>query len=242
MNGLYTSSGVENKNDLWKRYGYLVRQEALRLQVRLPASVELDDLIQAGSLGFLSAVDGFDPKKGVAISAYIIQRVRWALMDELRERDWVPRRVRTRAREISAVIQKLEQQQSGVVGELDIANEMGVSINEYHEMLNDTNVSQIYSLDELQEELSDAFEIPDLAHERLNPIHDVLQKNMAELISDEIKALPVREQLLLSLYYQQELNMREVASLLDLTETRVSQLHSQAIKRLRARLDARQAL
>ena len=241
MNGIYTSSGVENKNDLWKRYGHLVRQEALRLQVRLPASVELDDLIQAGSLGFLSAIDSFDPKKGVAISAYIIQRVRWALMDELRERDWVPRRVRTHAREMAAVIQRLEQQTGAAAEEKEIAREMGISLQEYHAMLHDTNLSQIYSLDELQEEFADAFEKPEAEHEQLNPLHGLLQRMMAWRGTEEIKFLPPREQLLLSLYYQQELNMREVASLLDLTETRVSQLHSQAIKRLRARLDAREA-
>ncbi|MCL0311449.1 sigma factor, partial [Escherichia coli] len=94
---------------------------------RLPASVELDDLIQAGSIGFLSAVDSFDPKKGVTLTAWITQRVKWALLDELRERDWVPRRVRTHTREIVAIIQQIEQEKGGEATEAEIAERMGVS-------------------------------------------------------------------------------------------------------------------
>lgn len=100
MDGIYTAEGLENKTALWSKYHFIVRQEALRLHKRLPANVELDDLIQAGSMGFLSAIDSFDPKKGVALNAWISQRVKWALMDELRESDWVPRRVRSHSREI----------------------------------------------------------------------------------------------------------------------------------------------
>lgn len=238
MNGIYTSDGVGSKNDLWTKYGYLVRNESLRFQVRLPASVELDDLIQAGAIGLINAIENFDPKKGVALKAWIIQCIRWALIDELRERDWVPRRIRTNAREISKVIQRIEQENGGVATEAEVATSMGVSIGEYQHMLAESNISQIYSLDELQEELSDSFEKIDDEQKNLDPLNSVLRKNLTHKISQAIKFLPEREQLLLSLYYQQELNMKEVAELLQLTETRVSQLHSQAIKRLQARVDS----
>jgi RNA polymerase sigma factor for flagellar operon FliA len=237
VSGIYTSEGIEDKTGLWSRYKYIVRQEALRLQKRLPASVELDDLIQAGALGFLSAIDQFDPKKGVSLSAWISQRVRWALMDELRERDWVPRRIRTQAREMARVIHKIEQEKNGSASEADIAERMDVSLKEFQHLLAETNVSQIYSLDELQEQYADAYENIDDSHERLNPLNDTVQENLLDKISEHVAYIPEREQRILQLYYQQDLNMKEIGLVLGLTETRVSQLHSLAIKRLRARMD-----
>ncbi|NIY48685.1 RNA polymerase sigma factor FliA [Cedecea colo] len=236
MNGIYNPNGVADKNELWMKYSSLVRHEALRLQARLPASVDLDDLIQAGSVGLLAAIDDFDPGKGITLGNYITQRVRWALLDELRERDWVPRRVRRNAREIVAVIQKIEQSTGMAASENDVAAAMGITIREYQQMLADTNSSQLFSLEELQEESADGFEQPDAQHEKLNPLNNLMIKKLISQISVEISALPEREQLLLNLYYQQELNMKEVGVLLGITETRVSQLHSHAIKRLRARL------
>lgn len=238
MNGIYTHDGVVQKDELWPKYGFLVRHEALRLQARLPASVELDDLIQAGAIGLLTTIDHFDPKKGIGLSTYITQRIRWAMLDELRERDWVPRRVRSNGREIAATIQRIEQESGQVATEAEVAASMGVTLREYQQMLADTNTSQLYSLDELQEEFSDSVEQPDIQNEMLNPLHEIMKGNLTKQISREIKALPEREQLLLNLYYQQELNMKEISVLLDITETRVSQLHSQAIKRLRVRMDA----
>lgn len=236
VNELYTPEGMVDKNALWKKYGFLVRHEALRLQVRLPTSVELDDLIQAGAIALLNAIDHYDPKKGIVFSTYITQRIRWALIDELRERDWVPRRIRSNAREIAAVIHRVEQATGKAAKEADVAAEMKVTISEYRQMLAESNISQICSLDELQEELADRFEQPDAQHEKLNPLNEITQLRLVRKIGDEIKALPEREQTLLNLYYQQELNMKEVGEILGITETRVSQLHSQAIKRLRSRL------
>lgn len=238
MNGIYTHDGVVQKDELWLKYRYLVRHEALRLQVRLPPCVELDDLIQAGAIGMLTAIDQYDPKKGIGMSTYVTQRVRWAMIDELRDRDWVPRRVRSNAREISAAIQKIEQENGGIAGEAEVAACMGVPLEEYQQMLVDTNSSQFYSLEELQEEFTGDIEQPGTQHEMLNPLHDLMKGKLAKQVSLVIKELPEREQVLLNLYYQQELNMKEVGIILGITETRVSQLHSQAIKRIRARMDA----
>ncbi len=237
MSGIYTSEGIEDKTDLWSKYKHIVRQEALRLQKRLPASVDLDDLIQAGALGFLGAVDSFDPKKGVTLSAWITQRVRWSLIDELRERDWVPRRVRTHAREIVAVIQKIEQEAGSEASETDIAQRLGVTLKDVQQMLADTNISLVYSLDELQEQFADSYEAVDDKTESLNPIHSAIQGDLIEKISEHISVIPEREQRILQFYYQQDLNMKEIGLVLGLTETRVSQLHSLALKRLRARMD-----
>ncbi|POT54793.1 RNA polymerase sigma factor FliA [Citrobacter amalonaticus] len=238
MDGLYTPGGVVDKNEVWARYSPLVRHEALRLQLRVPASVDLDDLIQAGAIGLLGAIDDFDPSKGIVLSKYITQRVRWALIDELRERDWVPRRVRSNAREISAVIQRLEQSLGRAATEAEVAEAMNITLEEYQQMLADTNTSQIYSLDELQEESPEGIEQSDEQNTKLDPLNSLMMKKLLKQVSHEIGMLPEREQMLLNLYYQQELNMKEIGILLNVTETRVSQIHSQAIKRLRARLDA----
>jgi RNA polymerase sigma factor for flagellar operon FliA len=237
MDGLYTASGLNDKNELWLTYHYLVRQEVLRLQKRLPVSVEFDDLIQAGSIGFIAAVDSYDAKKGFTLSAWITQRVRWALIDELRERDWVPRRVRTHSREISAVIQIMEQEQGASASERDIANRMGVSLRDFQQMLADNNYSQLYSMDELQEHYADLWEQVDEEHTLLNPLHHSIQGDLMERIADYIRYIPDRERRILYFYYHYDLNMREIALILDITETRVSQLHSLAIKRLRSRMD-----
>lgn len=238
MDGIYTSGGIEDKTALWVKYKHIARQEALRLHKRLPASVELDDLIQAASLGFLSAIDSFDPKKGVTLSAYLSQKIRWSLMDELRERDWVPRRVRKDAREMTAMIQQIEQEKGGEATEADIAERMDVTVQELQQMLADTNSSQVYSLDELQEQFADAYERVDEEHELLNPLNQAMQDNLIGKIGAHISMIPEREQRILQLYYQQDLNMKEIGLVFGVTETRVSQLHSLAIKRIRARMDA----
>lgn len=238
MDGIYTAEGLEDKSVVWSRYHYLVRQEALRLHKRLPASVELDDLIQAGSIGFLSAVESFDPKKGVTLTAWITQRVKWALLDELRESDWVPRRVRTHTREIVAIIQQIEQKKGGEATEAEIAERMGVSLQEFQQMLADNNTSQMYSVDELQENYSDSWETSSDAHEQLNPLNDTIKENLIVHIAEHIQFIPEREQQLLQLYYLQDVNMKEIGLILGVTETRVSQLHSLAIKRLRSRMES----
>lgn len=237
MDGIYTAEGLEDKAALWSKFHSIVRQEALRLQKRLPASVELDDLIQAGAMGFLGAIENFDPKKGVTLSAWITQRVRWSLLDELRERDWVPRRVRTHTREISAIIQQIEQEKGREATESDIAERMGVSLKEFQQMLADNNSSQMYSMDELQENFADVWENNGEENAALNPVNDAIQQNLIENISEHIRLIPEREQRILQLYYQQDLNMKEIGLVLGITETRVSQLHSLAIKRLRSRMD-----
>ncbi|HCT3325398.1 TPA: RNA polymerase sigma factor FliA [Enterobacter cloacae] len=238
MDGIYTAEGLENKSVVWSKYHYLVRQEALRLHKRLPASVELDDLIQAGSIGFLSAVESFDPKKGVTLTAWIAQRVKWALLDELRESDWVPRRVRTHTREIVALIQQIEQEKGGEATEAEIAERMGVSLQEFQQMLADNNASQMYSVDELQENYADSWETNGDENEQLNPLNDAIKENLIERIAEHIQYIHEREQVLLQLYYLQDLNMKEIGLVLGITETRVSQLHSLAVKRLRSRMES----
>lgn len=236
MSDLYTASGVIDKNSLWQRYVPLVRHEALRLQVRLPASVELDDLLQAGGIGLLNAVERFDAMQGTAFTTYAVQRIRGAMLDELRSRDWVPRSVRRNAREVSQAMHHAEQRLGRPPSEGEVAQALDIPIEEYRQILMDTNSSQLFSYDEWREEHGDTAEALMEGHEEANPLHHLLEGNLRQRVMDAIDALPEREKMVLTLYYQEELNLKEIGAVLEVGESRVSQLHSQAIKRLRARL------
>ena len=228
MNSLYTAEGVMDKHSLWQRYVPLVRHEALRLQVRLPASVELDDLLQAGGIGLLNAVERYD--------ALQVQRIRGAMLDELRSRDWVPRSVRRNAREVAQAIGQLEQELGRNATETEVAERLGIDIADYRQMLLDTNNSQLFSYDEWREEHGDSIELVTDDHQRENPLQQLLDSNLRQRVMEAIETLPEREKLVLTLYYQEELNLKEIGAVLEVGESRVSQLHSQAIKRLRTKL------
>lgn len=225
-----------DKHSLWQRYIPLVRHEALRLQVRLPANVELDDLLQAGGIGLLNAVERFDALQGTAFTTYAVQRIRGAMLDELRSRDWAPRSVRRNAREVSQAISLLEQRLGRHASETEVAQQLGVSIEEYRQMLLDTNNSQLFSWDEWRDEYGDSIEPVTDEMQRDNPLHLLMESSLRQRVMEAIEALPEREQLVLTLYYQEALNLKEIGAVLEVGESRVSQLHSQAIKRLRAKL------
>nr|P52621.1 RecName: Full=RNA polymerase sigma factor FliA; AltName: Full=RNA polymerase sigma factor for flagellar operon; AltName: Full=Sigma F; AltName: Full=Sigma-28 [Yersinia enterocolitica]AAC43394.1 FliA [Yersinia enterocolitica (type O:9)] len=226
-----------DKNSLWQRYVPLVRHEALRLQVRLPASVELDDLLQAGGIGLLNAVERYDRLQGTAFTTYAVQRIRGAMLDELRSRDWAPRSVRRNAREVASAMQKVEQRLGRPATEQEVAQNLDIDLTEYRQILLDTNNSQLFSYDEWREEHGESVEPMLEGHEDANPLQHLLEGNLRQRVIEAIEALPEREKMVLTLYYQEELNLKEIGAVLEVGESRVSQLHSQAIKRLRARLN-----
>ncbi|AWK44501.1 FliA/WhiG family RNA polymerase sigma factor [Photorhabdus laumondii subsp. laumondii] len=237
MSDLYTAEGVMDKNSLWKRYVPLVRHEALRLQVRLPACVELDDLLQAGGIGLLNAVERFDSLQGTAFTTYAVQRIRGAMLDELRSRDWAPRSVRRNAREVTHIIRKLEQDLGRPASEQEVAKELKIDLVEYRQILLDTNNSQLFSYDEWHEMHGESCEpVIEEGHET-NPLQQLLESDVRQRVIEAIDSLPEREKMVLTLYYQEELNLKEIGAVLEVGESRISQLHSQAIKRLRARLN-----
>ncbi|AIN20412.1 RNA polymerase sigma factor, FliA/WhiG family protein [Yersinia rochesterensis] len=237
MSDLYTAEGVMDKNSLWQRYVPLVRHEALRLQVRLPASVELDDLLQAGGIGLLNAVERYDALQGTAFTTYAVQRIRGAMLDELRSRDWAPRSVRRNAREVASAMQKVEQRLGRPATEQEVAQLLDIDLAEYRQILLDTNNSQLFSYDEWREEQGESVEPMLEGHEDANPLQHLLEGNLRQRVIEAIEALPEREKMVLTLYYQEELNLKEIGAVLEVGESRVSQLHSQAIKRLRSRLN-----
>jgi len=158
------------------------------------------------------------------------------MLDELRSRDWVPRSVRRHAREVAQVMRQLEQRYGRPASETEVAQTLNISLDEYRQILLDTNNSQLFSYDEWREEHGESAEPMLEGHEEANPLHHLLEGSLRQRVIDAIEALPEREKMVLTLYYQEELNLKEIGAVLDVGDSRVSQLHSQAIKRLRARL------
>tara|TARA_R110000824_G_scaffold222202_1_gene409756 strand:- start:175194 stop:175895 length:702 start_codon:yes stop_codon:yes gene_type:complete len=229
---MYTAQGRIKQSELLTQYMPLVRRQALTLQVRLPASIELDDLIQAGMVGLLEALGRFDATQGATFATFASQRIRGAMMDELRTRDWLPRSVRRSARAVDNAVRQLEQQLGRTPEENEIAHHLEMPLSEYQQLLNDTNSGQLLPFEEL---VADGGE--PVNNELSNsPFEQLLDGQQRQTLIDAIDALPEREKLLMALYYQEELNLKEVGAVLGVTESRVSQLHSQAVSRLRARL------
>jgi RNA polymerase sigma factor for flagellar operon FliA len=229
---MYTAQGRIKQSELLTQYMPLVRRQALTLQVRLPASIELDDLIQAGMVGLLEALGRFDATQGATFATFASQRIRGAMVDELRTRDWLPRSVRRSARAVDSAVRHLEQQLGRAPEENEIARHLEMPLVEYQQLLNDTNSGQLLPFEELVAEGSEP-----VSNELGNsPFEQLLDGQQRQTLIDAIEALPEREKLLMALYYQEELNLKEVGAVLGVTESRVSQLHSQAVSRLRARL------
>ncbi|RUR56225.1 RNA polymerase sigma factor FliA [Vreelandella populi] len=230
---MYTAQGRIQQRELLTQYMPLVRRHALTLQVRLPASIELDDLVQAGTVGLLEALGRFDATQGASFATFASQRIRGAMLDELRTRDWLPRSVRRAARAVDDTVRRLEQQLGRPPEEGEIARELEMPLSEYQQLLNDTNSGQLLPFEEL---VADGGEPVSFDAGNL-PFDQLLDEQQRETLIAAIDALPEREKLLMALYYQEELNLKEVGAVLGVTESRVSQLHSQAISRLRARLN-----
>ncbi|WP_252105820.1 MULTISPECIES: RNA polymerase sigma factor FliA [unclassified Halomonas] len=228
---MYTAKGRIQHSEMVNQHMPLVRRQALALQVRLPASIELDDLIQAGMVGLLEALGRFDAAQGASFATFASQRIRGAMVDELRTRDWLPRSVRRSARAMDESVRRLEQSLGRAPEESEIARDLDIPIDEYQQLLADTNSGHLLPFEELLEEGGEPVQ------ESLNaPFEELLDGQQRETLIAAIEALPEREKLLMALYYQEELNLKEVGAVLGVTESRVSQLHSQAISRLRARL------
>jgi RNA polymerase sigma factor for flagellar operon FliA len=228
---MYTAKGKIDQHELITQYLPQVRRQALALQMKLPASVELDDLVQAGTLGLLEAQGRFDASQGASFATFANQRIRGAMLDELRSRDWLPRSVRRHARAMDDAIQRLEQQFGRAPEEHEIAAELDMELTEYHHLLSDTNNGQFLPFEEL---LQDGIE-PGAASRPADPsLTALLAGERREQLVTAIEVLPEREKLTMALYYQEELNLKEVGAVLGVSESRVCQLHSQALSRLRA--------
>lgn len=216
----------------------MVKRIAHHMYAKLPASVEVDDLIQVGMMGLADAISKYDSQHGAQFETYANQRIRGAILDELRSTDWMSRTSRKEQKIIEKAIQKAEQQLGRDPSEQDIANEMGISISAYHEMLFKSRGTQLLYLEDLTGEVNGDEEFLDryMSDSESDPFHMLENQNMRKSLIDAIGLLPEREQNIMSMYYEQEMNLKEMAEVLGITDSRVSQLHSQAIARLRLKL------
>lgn len=219
---------------LVEQYGPLVRRIAHHLLARLPSTVNVEDLIQSGMIGLLEAGASYDASRGASFETFAGIRIRGAMIDEVRRGDWSPRSVHRNARRVAESMRKVELRSGGDASDAAVARELGVGIEEYHGMLQDTLGSRLFSLDELMDE--EHGEQASFGSAAYNPAMLAARERMAQAIAAEIARLPERERLVLSLYYDDELNLKEIGLVLEVSESRVSQILSQATKRLRARL------
>jgi len=234
--GLYDKSAKPSYNIDVEQYAPLVKRIAQHMMVRMPASVQVDDLIQAGMIGLLEAAKKFDASQGASFETYAGIRIRGSIIDEMRRGDWVPRSVHRNSRKINETLQQLESELGRDASSSEIADAMGMDINEYHAMSHDVVCGRLFSIDENPEDDAPG-DIASTNNTPFIPPHDdALKDALKHSLAEAIKELPEKEQLVLSLYYNEELNLKEIGQILEVSESRISQIHSQAALRLRAKL------
>ena len=228
-----------DKTALLEQHTVLVKRIAYHLLARLPASVIVDDLIQSGMSGLFEAASNFDPTKGASFETFAGIRIRGAMLDEIRRGDWTPRSVHKNSRMVSEAIKQLEGQLGRDVTDIEVAEKLDISLNEYHHILSEVSTGKILGIDDLGvNEDAIHFEEACLGGDPYQDIeHRAFKKGLGECIS----SLPEREALVLSLYYDEELNLREIGQVLDVSESRVSQIHSQGMHRLKSRMQSWQS-
>jgi RNA polymerase sigma factor FliA len=234
----YARQGHPERRDWLSLHAPLVKRIAHHLLARLPANVQLDDLIQAGMIGLFDAIQRYEECQGTQFETYANQRIRGAMLDELRANDWLPRSVRKAQRRIENAIHALEQRLGRAPSETEIAREMGLGLADYQKALGEARGAQLVHIDEMggEGEAGGYLDRHLPGAEAQEPGACLDERRFKEALVAAIGGLPERERLLMSLYYEEDLNFREIAAVLGVTESRICQLHTQTVARLRARL------
>ncbi len=225
-----------DKTELLEQHTVLVKRIAYHLLARLPASVIVDDLIQSGMIGLFEAANNFDSSKGASFETFAGIRIRGAMLDEIRRGDWTPRSVHKNSRMVSEAIKQLEARLGRDVSDIEVAEKLDISLNEYHHILSEISTGKILGIEDLGIN-EDALKFDESYHGD-DPYQSIEYRAFKKGLSECINSLPEREALVLSLYYDEELNLREIGEVLDISESRVSQIHSQAMHRLKARMQS----
>ena len=235
---MYTVHGKKDqKDEMLNQHAILVKKLAYQLKAKLPPSVEMDDLIQAGMMGLLDAINRYEDIHGAQFETYAAQRIRGSMLDELRNTDWLPRSLRKNMRDMETAINQLEQALGRPPTEKEVAKKLNLSLDDYYDMLGDCSGHQLIYYEDFHEtdggeHFLDRFKSDDSN----DPIKGLLAGDFRDALIEAIDSLPEREKILMGLYYEQELNLKEIGVVMNVSESRVSQLHSQAIARLRANL------
>jgi len=233
---MYTATGTLDKDRHVAEFAPLVKRIAHHMMAKLPASVQVDDLVQAGMIGLLDAINRYEGSFGAQFKAYAAQRIRGAILDELRRADWLPRSLRRKMRRIEAAVNALEQRLGCSPSEQELADELNVPLTEYHEILQDARGGQLIYYEDLRQGDDGHFldrRCPDSGN---SPLEEMLDADLRSTLIKAIEDLPPREKLVMGMHYEQEMNLREIGEVLGVSESRVCQLHTQAIARVRSRL------
>lgn len=244
---------LDNKERLWIEYNHsktsvireqiiieyvpLVKMVAGRLAVYLGSNVEYDDLVSYGIFGLIDAIDKFDYGKGIKFETYASLRIRGAILDQIRKMDWIPRSVRQKQKAIDTAIKKLETERGSNYSDEDIAKELGISEDEYNAWLGQTNISNVASLDDFVDQGNDVKSSNNTAYMRIEPERVVEEKELKRALSEALTALTEKEKKVVLLYYYEELTLKEISRVMEVSESRVSQLHSKALKKLKSFLN-----
>ena len=234
MNGhaMYAEVQAYGVDSIVAQHAVLVKRIAFHLINRMPDSVQVDDLIQAGMLGLLEAASNYSANHGASFETFAGIRIRGAMLDEIRKLDWTPRSVHRKYRAVSEAIKNIEVSKGRDATDVEIAKELGVSLSEYHQILVDSNSSRLFSTDALEEQGD--YQVP-VSTEK-TPDEALTDKENQRQLASSIGELPEKEQLVMSLYYDDELNFREIGQVLEVSESRVCQIHAQAVLRIRSKM------
>ena len=225
---------VPASNDLIEEHSLLVKRIAYHLMARLPPSVQIDDLIQSGMIGLLEASRNYDPSQGASFETYAGIRIRGSMLDEIRKGDWAPRSLHRKVRELTKAINEVEGKTGRDAKDVEVAEQMGITLEEYYQIIQHASGHRLFSFEDLvtgEEGFSEG-----LVDNIAEPLDQVEKERFKEALKKAISALPDRERLVMSLYYEKELNLRETGEVLGVSESRVCQIHSQALVRLKARM------
>ncbi len=237
MNGaaMYASTLENEKEDLVTKHAPLVKRIAYHLMSRLPPSVQADDLIQAGMIGLLEASRNYDASQGASFETYAGIRIRGSMLDEIRRTDWTPRSVHRKARQVAEAVRSIENEHGRDARDAEVAEKLDISLHDYHRILQDSTGCRVFSIDDAG---INGDEPPQpIADEPRNEPLDSLQKtDFKSALALSISGLPERERLVMAMYYDEELNLREIGEVLGVSESRVCQIHGQALIRLRSRM------
>src|ERR1700733_4286259 len=230
----------QQKDKLIMEYAPLIKFIAQKIAVRLPSNIELDDLISSGVIGLMDAIEKYDPTRDNKFKTYAEFRIRGAILDELRAQDWVPRSVREKAKLLEKVYSKIEQRMGRQATDEEVCAELNITQEEYHDLLNQVRSVSLLSFDDISSfskaDKRSLHGVGDAGAKAPTPFNEVNVAYIKKMIAEAIQDLPEKQRLVLSLYYYEDLNLKEIGRVLDVTESRVSQLHTQAILRLKATL------
>jgi RNA polymerase sigma factor for flagellar operon FliA len=226
---MYTAAGQPDREQLVQRFVPLVKRIAYHLMARLPPSVQFDDLVQNGMIGLLDAIDRYQEGFGAQFETYATQRVRGAMLDGLRENDWLPRNLRRELRRIETAINQLEHEHGRAPSERELAEALGMSLGDYQKTLQDARGHQLVYFEDFSGEGDEDFLERHFTDNDADPAAILEDRGVKEALVSAISQLPERERLMMALYYEQDLNLREIGEVMGVTESRVCQLHTQAI-------------